>query len=108
MAELPRDRIYAGAAGQVVALDAVTGREVWRTKLKGHGFVTTGLAGERVIAATGGHLFALDPVTGSVLWKNELKGLGYGLISMPGIGAGSAIDAAAVEAERRRRASAGA
>lgn len=47
MAELPRDRIYAGAAGQVVALDAVTGREVWRTKLKGHGFVTTGLSAER-------------------------------------------------------------
>ena len=56
MAELPRDRIYAGIAGQVVALDGVTGREAWRTKLRGRGFVTTGLAAGRVIAATGGRV----------------------------------------------------
>jgi len=106
MADLPRDRIYVGVAGHVAALEAITGREVWRTKLRGRGFVTTGLAGERVIAATGGHLFALDPVTGALLWDNELKGLGFGLISIPGAGDSSALHAAAVEAERSHRAAA--
>lgn len=108
MAELPRDRIFAGMAGHVVALDGVTGREAWRTKLRGRGFVTTGLSGSRVIAATGGRVFGLDPVTGAILWENEMKGLGYGLISVPGIGGASEVHAAAAEAERRQRAAAGA
>jgi outer membrane protein assembly factor BamB len=106
VSELPRDRIYVGIAGHVAALDALTGREVWRTKLKGRGFVTTGIAGDRVIAATSGRLFALDPTTGALLWQNELKGLGLGLVSVPGIGASPVVNAAALEADRRQRAAA--
>lgn len=106
MAELPRDRIFIGAGGHVVALEASTGREVWRTKLKGSGFVTAGLLGERLLAATGGRLYALDPVTGAILWENPLKGLGFGLVSIPGIGSSGTVEAAALTAERQRRAAA--
>ena len=106
MSELPRDRIYVGIAGHVAALDALTGREIWRTKLKGRGFVTAGIASDRVIAATGGRVFALDPTTGALLWQNKLKGLGFGLVSVPGIGASPVVEAAAVEADRHQRAAA--
>jgi len=108
MAELPRDRIFVGASGHVVALEASTGREIWRTRLKGRGFVTAGLMGERLIAATGGRLYSLDPVTGSVLWENPLKGLGFGLVSVPGNGSAGTVEAAALAAERQRRAAASA
>ena len=106
MSASPRDRIYVGIAGHVTALDALTGREVWRTKLKGRGFVTAGVASDRIIAATSGRVFALDPATGALLWENELKGLGFGLVSVPGIGASPVADAAAVEADRHQRAAA--
>ena len=104
MADLLKDRVFIGVAGHVAAVDAATGREVWRTKLRGRGFVTTGIVGDRVVAAAGGHLFALDPATGSVMWDNELKGLGYGLVSFPG--GASALEAAVAAAERNRRAAA--
>ena len=87
-----------------MALEGSSGREVWRTKLRGRGFVNAGLAEGRLLAATGGHLFCLDPVTGAVLWDNELKGLGLGLMSIPG--SGGAVEAAAVAAESQRRAAA--
>jgi outer membrane protein assembly factor BamB len=103
MAGMLRDRIYIGAKGHVVGLDASTGREVWRTKLRGMGFVTTGIAEDRVIAATGGHLYGLDPATGSILWTNALKGLGLGLISLAGIDGGSAFEASAIKTEQQRR-----
>jgi outer membrane protein assembly factor BamB len=106
MAELPRDRIYVGASGHVVALEGSSGREVWRTKLRGRGFVNAGLVEGRLLAATGGHLFCLDPVTGAVLWDNELKGLGFGLMSIPGSAGAGALEAAVVAAERQRRAAA--
>lgn len=105
MADMPRDRIFIGAHGHAVALEASTGREVWRTKLRGAGFVSTGVQGDRLLAATGGHLFCIDPVTGRVLWQNELKGLGYGLVSL---GSGSVVEAAAHQAERQRRSAASA
>jgi outer membrane protein assembly factor BamB len=106
MADIPRDRIFIGVHGCVVALEATTGREVWRTKLRGQGFVTAGLLGGRLLAATSGRLFSLDPVTGAVLWENRLKGLGFGLISVAGVGANGALEAAAATMENQRRAAA--
>lgn len=103
MAAMPRDRIYVGVKGHVVGLEAISGRELWRTKLRGMGFVTTGIAEERVVAATGGHLYSLDPSTGAILWHNELKGLGLGLVSLAGIDGGSSVEAAAIRAEQQRR-----
>lgn len=103
MTGMPRDRVYVGVKGHVVGLEASSGREMWRTKLRGMGFVTTGIADDRLVAATGGHLYALDPATGSVLWTNALKGLGLGLVSLAGIDGGSAFEAAAIQAEQQRR-----
>ncbi len=108
MAGMPRDRIYVGVKGHVVGLEGSTGREVWRTKLRGMGFVTTGISEDRIVAATGGHLYALDPTTGGVLWTNALKGLGLGLISLAGIDGGAAFEAAAIRTEQQRRNSAAA
>lgn len=103
MGELPRDRVYVGAQGHVVALEGVSGREVWRTKVRGRGFVTVGVQGERLLAATGGYLYCLDPVTGSIVWENGLKGLGLGIVSISG---GSTLESAALQADRQRRAAA--
>jgi len=105
MAEMPRDRIYVGAQGHVVALEGASGREVWRTKVRGRGFVTVGVQGDRLLAATGGYLFCLDPVTGAILWENALKGLGLGLVSL---GGASTLEAAAIQAEHQRRSAASA
>jgi outer membrane protein assembly factor BamB len=105
MADMPRDRVYVGAQGHVAALEGASGREVWRTKVRGRGFVTVGVQGDRLLAATGGYLFCLDPVTGAILWENALKGLGLGLVS---IGGASTLEAAGVQAERQRRSAASA
>ena len=40
MAGLRKDCVYLGVKGQVVAIDSGTGKELWRTKLKGGDFVT--------------------------------------------------------------------
>ena len=67
---------------QAHAIDAATGSELWRTKLKGADFVTVGNDDERVYAATKGELFALEPHTGTIVWGNKLKGLGLGLTAV--------------------------
>jgi outer membrane protein assembly factor BamB len=79
--------VYIGIFGEVVALDRVTGEEVWRTNLKGADFVTVVLDGGDLFAATKGELFCLDPATGKERWRNRLKRLGRGLVSIsPGSG----------------------
>jgi len=103
MGTAARDRVFVGISGHVVALEVTTGREVWRTKLSGRSFVTTGVSDGKVLAGTRGHLYALDPVTGAVLWENPMKGLGYGLIGMPG---SAGTEAASIEATRQRQAAA--
>lgn len=108
MAELPRDRIYVGLGGHVLAVEASSGREVWRTKLVGRDFVSTMMADGRVIAGTRGRLYSLDPVTGAILWENGMKGLGYGLISLPGTEGAASAEAAAMKAQRQRQAAAAA
>ncbi len=70
-----------GVAGHVVAIDATTGTELWRTKLKGSDIVTLSVQGDRVYAGARGELFCLDAQSGSILWRNPLKGLGWGLIA---------------------------
>lgn len=82
MAGLRKDCVYLGIRGHVVAIDSGTGKELWRTKLKGGDFVTVGHDGVRVYGATKGELYALDPHTGTVVWCNKLKGLGLGLVSI--------------------------
>ena len=82
MAGLKKGCIYLGVKGNVLALDGGTGKELWRTRLKGGDLVTVATDQDRIYAATKGELFALDPYTGALLWNNKLKGLGWGLVSI--------------------------
>jgi outer membrane protein assembly factor BamB len=90
--------MYLGIRGTVLALDASTGTEIWRTALKGSDFVNVVLQGERVLATAKGEIFSLDPATGNVLWHNPLKGLGTGLVTIAG-----ANEIPPMESQRRRQ-----
>jgi outer membrane protein assembly factor BamB len=74
--------IFIGIRGGVVALDRATGRQLWKTGLKGSDFVNLMLDNDRVIAATKGEVFCLDAATGQLLWHNELPGEGWGLVTI--------------------------
>jgi outer membrane protein assembly factor BamB len=74
--------IYIGIRGSVLALNRVTGEEVWRTSLKGGDFVNVALLEGDLLAATKGELYCLDPASGAVRWNNKLTGMGWGLISI--------------------------
>ena len=81
-----RTLIHVGIRHSVVALDAETGEEVWRTKLKGHSFAGVFRDGAALYATASGEVFRLDPETGAVLWNAPLKGLGTGLAIVVGAG----------------------
>lgn len=76
--------IIIGVGGHVVSIDAATGNELWRTKLKGSDIVTISVQGDRIYAGAKGEVFCVDPSTGSILWRNGLKGLGLGLVAFEG------------------------
>jgi outer membrane protein assembly factor BamB len=94
--------VFIGIKGSVVALDRVTGRQVWATRLKGSDFVNVVLEDGAVLSSCCGEIFCLDPLTGIMMWHNPLKGFGTGLATIamehnPGDGN------APVLAEKRRR-----
>ncbi len=65
------DPLYIGVGGHVVAVDARSGVELWRTELKGFQYITTVHPfGDRLFAGAGGVLFRLDPGSGQILWRN--------------------------------------
>ena len=97
--------LVIGVGGHVVRVDATTGAELWRTKVKGNSFVTVSQAPGRVFAGAGGELFCLDEASGRILWRNKLKGLGLGVVAFA---ASSEIVAAAAEAAAREAAAAAA
>lgn len=69
----------------VVALEPLTGDEIWRTRLPGvfGGAVGTLLIdGDLVFAGSQGRLHCLSVEDGRVLWTAELKGLGWGMVSI--------------------------
>jgi outer membrane protein assembly factor BamB len=76
--------LYIGVGSHVVAVQANSGEELWRTKLKTTSYVTVYREGEQLFAGAGGELFCLDPSSGSILWRNKLKGLGLGVVSFVG------------------------
>ena len=90
-------RLIIGVGGHVAAVDASTGNELWRTKLKGSSMVTVREAGNRIYAGTNGELFCLD-TNGQLLWRNKLKGLGLGVVAFPG---DEDLVMAAAEAQQR-------
>jgi outer membrane protein assembly factor BamB len=79
----PRTLIFVGIKNSVVGVDARTGDEVWRAKLRGMtDFVTVHWDGEFLVAATHGEVFGLDPRDGTITWHNKMKGLGLGFVSL--------------------------
>ena len=78
------DLLYVAAAGNVVALDATTGHELWRRPLKPSQVMSIVRHGSRLVAAAAGELWCLDAATGEVVWHNKLKGLGVGFVAIAG------------------------
>ena len=81
------DLVFIGVHSTVLALHKLTGKEVWRCKLKGgiatgDYFVTLLVEGKLLYAHSRGVLFCLDAATGRCLWENKLSGLGYGFASI--------------------------
>ena len=90
--------MYLGVGGHVVAIDAATGEEIWRTRLKSSTFTTVWSDGKRVYAGAQGEVFCVDAAAGNVLWHNPLKGLGRGIVAFPGSGPEAAAALAAAQA----------
>lgn len=74
--------IYLGIKGGVLAVDRLTGRHIWETRLKGSGFVNVVFDQGILLAHTGGELWAIDPESGAKLWHDGLSGFGYGHATM--------------------------
>ena len=80
----PSHQLFVGVKGTVLAIDRTSGQEVWRSRLKGSGFVNVVLNDGNLYAATNGELFCLEVATGQVRWHSPLKGLGRGLVTIAG------------------------
>lgn len=76
------DVIYLGIKGTVLALNRITGQEIWRTKLKGQSYVNLVIENDNIYATTQGEIFCLETHTGKLRWHNQLKGMGFGLVSI--------------------------
>ena len=76
--------LYIGVGSHVVAIQAATGEELWRTQIKRSSYMTLHQDGDLLFAGAGGELFCIDRLSGAVLWHNKLKGLGLGLVAFPG------------------------
>jgi outer membrane protein assembly factor BamB len=107
------DVLFVGTNRAVVALDARTGEELWRTKLPRQtgGIVSMLVSGPQLYAGCGGRVYCLDAGTGQINWENDLPRLGYHavLLAMPGANCASSSEAAiaAWECQRRRAVAAG-
>jgi outer membrane protein assembly factor BamB len=96
------DLVFIGIRGSVVALNRISGEQVWATHLKGSDFTNVVLQNGAILASCSGEIFCLDALTGDACWHNPLKGFGRGLATIatennPGSGI------APVLAEKRRR-----
>jgi outer membrane protein assembly factor BamB len=76
------DLVFIGIKGSVVALNRVTGEQVWATHLKSYDFVNVVVQDGTVLASCYGEIFCLDPYTGNACWHNPLKGFGTGLATI--------------------------
>ncbi len=90
--------LYIGIGSHVVAVDAVSGEELWRTKIKSSSYVTVCAMNDVIYAGAGGELFCLNAASGEILWQNKLKGLGSGLIAFAGSDASATASVMAMQA----------
>ena len=100
------DVVYIGIKGHVVAIAAVLGEELWRTKVNRAAFITICVRPDAIYAGASGYLFCLDPSTGAIKWENGLPGLGNGLITFGESAATIASETAASAAAAAAAASA--
>lgn len=82
MANLTDNRVFIAIKGTVLALDRMTGEEIWRRSLKGGDFVNLVIDTDNLYATTKGEIFCLNPWSGELRWHNKLAGLGYGLVTI--------------------------
>ena len=103
------DLLYIGTGKHVVALDPVSGAEVWRAVLE-KGSTTNVLSllvrGEDLYVGRGGYVWCFNRLTGQKLWENGLKGMGFGFVSLAVEGAETQLAelAAAASVEQTKRA----
>ena len=100
--------IFLGVKGNVIALDRATGKEEWRTRLKGPDFVNVVLDKDVILATTKGPAFCLDARSGRLLWDNPLPGLGLGLITIATASGSSTIGPLREKREQAHRQQGGA
>ncbi|MBC7791441.1 MAG: PQQ-binding-like beta-propeller repeat protein [Anaerolineae bacterium] len=103
---MPRDiqeLLFVGIKSEVVAIRRKDGSEVWRTKVKGSGFVNVLWDGEGLFAAGSGEVFRLNPTDGGIMWHNQMKGLGIGVVSMASLRAEQRSTSYQTTAEQMRR-----
>lgn len=89
------NKLYLGTEdGEVFALDATTGKLLWRVPVKGE-VLASPAAGEGlvVVATTAGNIIALDPDTGEQRWlfEDEQPALTIRGVSQPVIEAGGVL-----------------
>jgi len=80
------DTIYAASSrpeGKVYALDAQTGRRIWRTSTGPVGAPLARVDGVLVAATQRGYVIGLDPRTGTVRWRRRL-GVAGSRVGCPG------------------------
>lgn len=99
---LTSQMIFIGIKGSVIALDRITGHQIWATHLRGCNFVNVVVDKDLILAACDGEIFCLDPVGGVARWHNPLKGYGLGLVTIA-TEANPASGAAQLAAEMHHR-----
>lgn len=90
----PVELMYLATRRHVVALDAASGEEVWRTKLPhgdSIGAMSLLVRGDRVFVGGCGHVHCLRAATGEVVWSNDLPKLGYQTVILAMRGAGDSV-----------------
>jgi len=90
--------LYIGVGSHVVAIQTLSGEELWRTKVKSSSYTTLYREGDRLFAGAGGELYCIDRASGEILWHNKLKGLGLGLVAFSGSSETTMVAAAAAAA----------
>jgi len=72
MAENP-NILLIGIAGNIVAIDAATGKEIWRNPVGGTDVVVWHVDGDVVYAAAGSSVVCLNQSTGIKLWSQYIS-----------------------------------
>ncbi|WP_181705506.1 PQQ-binding-like beta-propeller repeat protein [Chthonobacter rhizosphaerae] len=88
-------RVFAATGyGELVALDAASGAEVWRSRLTGPARGAPTASGGKVFVVTRSNsVHAVDAATGKILWTGTTSGSGASLVgaASPAVGGGLVI-----------------